>query len=61
MFSGIQDIKNSMVRKMTGDDKVDPGTFSLGETGWWVLHAGAIAGVYAIASKMARRDYYGGY
>lgn len=56
MLNDIQGIKNAMINKISGDDKIDPGTFSLGETGWWLLHAGAIAGIYALASKMAPRD-----
>lgn len=56
MMSGMQDYKNSMIKKMMGDDKIDPGTFSIGETGWWLLHATAIAGIYALGSKMAQRD-----
>lgn len=59
MLSGVQDFKNSLIRKMSGDDKVDPGTFSIGQTGWWLLHAGAIAGVYTLASRMAQRDQGG--
>ena len=59
MLNGMQDFKNSMFKKMSGDDKIDPGTFSIGETGWWLLHAGAIAGVYALASKMAPRNRRG--
>jgi len=56
MLNGMQDFKNSMFKKLSGDDKIDPGTFSIGETGWWLLHAGAIAGIYAFASKMTQRD-----
>ncbi len=55
MLNGMQDYKNSIMKQMTGDDKIDPGTFSIGETGWWVLHAGAIAGIYALGSKMSKR------
>ncbi len=55
MLSGMQDWKNSKIKKMTGDDRIDPGTFSIGETGWWLLHAGAIAGIYALGNKMSRR------
>lgn len=55
MLSGMQDWKNSKIKKMIGDNRIDPGTFSIGETGWWLLHAGAIAGIYALGSKMARR------
>jgi len=53
--SGMMDYKNSMVKKMTNDDKIDPGTFSLMEPGWWALHATAIAGVYLLGSKLRNR------
>ncbi len=55
MLNGMQDYKNSMLKKMMGDDKIDPGTFSIGETGWWALHAAAITGIYVLASKTARK------
>lgn len=57
MFLGAQDYKNSMMKRITGDNKVDPGTFSMGEAGWWVLHAAAIAGVYALGSRLAKKPY----
>lgn len=55
MMNGMFDMKNSMMKKMTGDDKIDPGTFSIGQTGWWFLHAAAIAGIYALG-KMTERN-----
>lgn len=55
MLDGIQDYTNSAIKKLTGDNKVDPGAFSLGETGWWLLHAGAIAGIYMLSSRMTKR------
>lgn len=55
MLSSLWDRKNSALRKMTNDDKVDPGTFSLMEPGWWALHATAIAGVYMLGHKLGKR------
>ncbi|MDD4802036.1 MAG: hypothetical protein PHF24_03720 [Syntrophomonas sp.] len=52
MFS---DVTDSIERKLFHDDKIDPGTFSFMEPGWWVLHATAIASIYLIGSKMHRR------
>lgn len=56
MLNGIQDFKNSAIKKATGGNKIDPGTFSLGETGWFLLHAGAIAGIYMLGSRIAHRE-----
>jgi hypothetical protein len=55
LFSNMMDYKDSMVKRLSPDDKIDPGTFSLMEPGWWVLHATAIAGVYMLGSKMRNR------
>jgi len=55
MLSSLWDRKNSMLRQMTNDDKVDPGTFSIMEPGWWALHATAIAGVYMLGRKLGNR------
>ncbi|CFX63983.1 Uncharacterized [Syntrophomonas zehnderi OL-4] len=57
MLNGMQDYKNTVIKKVTGGDRIDPGAFSIGETGWWLFHAAAIAGVYALGVKMGRREY----
>ena len=51
MLSSLWDYKNSMLKKAMGDDKVDPGTFSILEPGWWALHAVAITGIYLLSRK----------
>lgn len=59
MFGNLIDFmdhKNSLSKKVMHQDKVDPGTFSLMEPGWWALHAMAITGVYLLGSHMARRS-----
>jgi len=55
MLSSLWDLKNSTVKKMVKDDKIDPGTFSMMEPGWWALHATAIAGVYMLGRKLGKR------
>jgi hypothetical protein len=55
MFSDVMDHKDAMVKSLRRDRKVDPGTFSLMEPGWWALHATAIAGVYLLGSKLRNR------
>jgi len=55
MFSVLMDFmdyKNSVSKKFMRQDKVDPGTFSMLEPGWWVLHALAISGVYLLGRRM---------
>jgi len=53
MLNDLMDYKNSLSKKMIGRDKVDPGTFSFPETGWWLLHGVMIAGVYMLGKSMA--------
>ncbi|NLO20515.1 MAG: hypothetical protein GX119_00740 [Syntrophomonadaceae bacterium] len=48
------DYKNSAVKKMMQQDKIDPGGFSFMEPGWWALHATAITAIWVIADRMAR-------
>ena len=55
MFSGAMDYTNSMIKNLKNDDKIDPGTFSLMEPGWWALHAAAITGVYLLGNKLRNR------
>lgn len=58
MFSSLidfMDYKNSISKRIMHKDKVDPGTFSMMEPGWWVLHAVAIAGVYWLGRRMQRQ------
>ena len=45
-----------MVKKMAGRNKVDPGTFSFLEPGWWVLHAATISAAYTLGKKMSRKN-----
>jgi hypothetical protein len=55
MLSSAWDRKNSVIKKIVDDDRVDPGTFSLLEPGWWALHATAIAGIYMLGRKLGSR------
>lgn len=55
MFNEIMDYKNGLAKKIMKRDKVDPGTFSFMEPGWWALHATAIAGIYVIGHMMAKK------
>lgn len=58
MFSSLMDFmdyKNSVSKKVMRRDKVDPGTFSMLEPGWWALHAVAITGVYLLGRRMQRQ------
>jgi hypothetical protein len=52
---GFMDHKNSLSKRIMGQNKVDPGTFSMMEPGWWALHAVAIAGVYLLGRSMQRQ------
>jgi hypothetical protein len=52
------DRRNSMIRKIMGNNKADPGTFSFLEPGWWALHAAAISGLYILAKRAGRNDCY---
>lgn len=54
LIAGLMDYKNSAVKKMMQQDKVDPGSFSFMEPGWWALHATAITAIWVIADRMAR-------
>lgn len=55
MFSSMMDHKNSIVNKLLKDNKIDPGTFSFMESGWWALHAAAITGILLLGSRMNKR------
>ncbi len=55
MISDMMDYKDSVVNRIARDEKIDPGTFSLMEPGWWVLHAAAIAGVYLLGTRLSDR------
>lgn len=48
------DHKNSMIKKLIKKDKVDPGTFSFLEPGWWLFHTAAILSIYYISNKINR-------
>lgn len=39
------------------DVKTDLGTFNFPQTGWWLMHAAAIAGVYMVSKNSAKRDW----
>lgn len=54
MLSGLMDYRNSLLKKMINQDRIDPGTFSMFEPGWWALHALAITGVYMLGSRMGK-------
>ncbi|MEN6460022.1 MAG: hypothetical protein ABFC94_01450 [Syntrophomonas sp.] len=56
MFWSAWDQKNSAIQHLFGDSKIDPGTFSFLETGWWALHAAAITGILIMGSRMSNRD-----
>lgn len=62
MLTGLMDYRNSAIKKVMHKDKVDPGTFSFLEPGWWALHATALTAVWIIAEKMtrSRRGYHSG-
>ncbi|MGI5912865.1 MAG: hypothetical protein ACOX6E_09885 [Syntrophomonadaceae bacterium] len=55
MLSGMMDYKNSLSKKLINRDKVDPGTFSFLEPGWWVLHAVTITSMYMLGKMMSKR------
>lgn len=57
MLLDFLDEKASLGKKMINRDKVDPGTFSFAEPGWWVFHAAAITGVYVLGSKISQRRH----
>jgi hypothetical protein len=52
------DRRNSAIRKMMGNDKADPGTYSFLQPGWWALHAAAITGLYIMAKRAGKNDCY---
>ena len=55
VFSNLMDHTESIVKRLTNDDKIDLGTFSLMEPGWWALHAAAIGGIYYLGSRLGNR------
>ena len=55
MLSGIMDYRNSIVKKIINQDKVDPGTFSFLEPGWWALHATTITAAVMLGSMLSKR------
>ncbi|MEN6351172.1 MAG: hypothetical protein ABFD08_17485 [Syntrophomonas sp.] len=58
MFSpGFMDYKNSIGRKLFDQDKVDPGSLSFMENGWWALHAAAITGLFILGHSMGKRSH----
>lgn len=55
MFSSnFMDIKNSAGRKLFQQDRIDPGTFSFMENGWWALHAAAITGFLVLGHSLGK-------
>jgi len=55
LFTNTRDNSDSIIDRVTGNEKIDPGIFSLMEPGWWALHATAIAGIYLLGSKLHNR------
>jgi hypothetical protein len=55
MLSHISDFKDNVFNNLRSEDKIDPGTFSFMEPGWWALHATAVAGIYLLGSKLHNR------
>lgn len=58
MFSCLMDLmdyKNSVSKKVMHRDKIDPGTFSMMEPGWFALHAAAITGIFLLGRSTQRR------
>jgi hypothetical protein len=55
MLSGIMDYRNSIIKKIINQDKVDPGTFSFLEPGWWALHATTITAAVMLGSMLSKR------
>lgn len=56
MLSGIIDYRNSVIKKILNQDKVDPGTFSFLEPGWWALHATTITAAIMLGSMIAKKS-----
>ena len=56
MLSSMWDHKNAMIKNLLQDEKIDPGTFSFMETGWWLLHTADIAGVFYLGSKLTHKS-----
>lgn len=56
MLSGIIDYRNSIMKKILHQDKVDPGTFSFLEPGWWALHATTITAAIMLGSMLAKKS-----
>ncbi len=56
MIAGLMDYKNSAVKKMMHQDKLDPGTLSFLEPGWWAFHATAITAIWVLADRMAKNS-----
>ncbi|MDD3267799.1 MAG: hypothetical protein PHX14_00625 [Syntrophomonadaceae bacterium] len=53
MLTDFKD-KDSFIDDLIHHEKVDPGTFSFLEPGWWALHAATIAGVYMLGQSISR-------
>lgn len=56
MFLGMMDRKNSLMKKVMGKNRIDPGNFSFLESGWWALHSALITGIFLLGYKMSQRD-----
>ncbi|HBQ27663.1 MAG TPA: hypothetical protein DD791_14815 [Syntrophomonas sp.] len=57
MLSGIMDYRNSVIKKVLNQDKVDPGTFSFLEPGWWALHATTITAAIMLGNMIAKKSH----
>lgn len=56
MLLGMMDRKHSMIKKAIGKDKIDPGSYSFLESGWWMLHSLMITGVFLLGYKMSTKS-----
>ncbi len=56
MLSDFMDYKNSIAKKLFHLDKIDPGSFSFLESGWWALHLTAISGAVWLGYSMAKES-----
>ncbi|MDD3022439.1 MAG: hypothetical protein PHE26_00855 [Syntrophomonadaceae bacterium] len=54
MLTDFMDNKESFIDDVMSHGKVDPGTFSFLEPGWWALHAATIAGIYMLGQSMSK-------
>jgi len=51
----MMDYKNSIAKKVMNHDKIDFGSFSFLEPGWWALHAATITAAVMLGHRMAKQ------